>query len=188
MGLVIDLDLETNLGPSHEVFASIDSIRVNKTLAEVRFSCTYWLEESYSKSFFRTFLEDELNNAKGQVSQNIIFYEDETSDGEELTLPNFFANIPLAKKVEVEVPTVEKVTVERKVPYVSFDEDGNEISLEKIIQEEVEKVTGYKKEEKSLIDYSAINSIEDFCYIYLREELGKILPIDKIKKIENGSI
>jgi hypothetical protein len=183
MGLVLDLDLETNLGPSHEVFASIDSIRVNKTLAEVRFSCTYWLEESYSKRFFREYIEDELNNAKGQVSQNIIYYEDQSSDGEEITLPNFFPNIPLAKKVEVEVPTVEKVTVDRKVPYISFDENGNEISLEKTIQEEVEKITGYTKEERSLIDYSSINNIEDFCYIYLREELGKLLPIDKIKKV-----
>ena len=181
MGLVLDLDLETNLGPSKEVFISIDSIRTNKTLAEVKFSTSYWLSKDYSDRFFREFIEDKLMNAKGQISQNIIYYENKNSDGEELTLPNYFANVPLAKKVEVEEPVEEEKTIERKIPYISFDEDGNEISLEKIIKEKVKVVTGYKKVEKFKIDYAAINSIEDFCYIYLKEELGKVLPINSIK-------
>lgn len=183
MGLVLALDLETNLGPSTQVFVSVDSIRVNKTLAEVRFSTSYWLNRDYAKRFFREFLEDELRNAKGQISQNVIYYEDKNSDGEEITLPNYFANVPMTYKVEVDEPIYETVSKQRKIPYVSFDEDGNEINLEKIINEEVKEVTGSKKVTKSIIDYPSMNAIEDFCYIYLREELSKFFPFSNIKKV-----
>jgi hypothetical protein len=183
MGLVLDLDLETNLGPSKEVFVSIDSIRVNKTLAEVKFSTSYWLDKNYCDDFFRKYHDDELRNAKGQVSQNIIYYDNDESDGEEVTLPNYFANVPLTKTVTVEQEVKRTIQRERKVPYVSFDEDGNEINLEKIIVEDVEEIVGTEVKERQVIDYKAINNIEEFCYIYLKKELGKLLPVEQLKTI-----
>tara|TARA_E500000318_G_scaffold1910_1_gene2549 strand:+ start:1243 stop:1794 length:552 start_codon:yes stop_codon:yes gene_type:complete len=180
MGLVLNIDLETNLGPTTEAYISIDSIRVNKTLAEIKFSLSAWLDKSYADKFFRKYIEEDLNNAKGQISSNVLYYESENSDGEEITIPNYFANVKLARKQEVEIPVIKEVEKEKIIPQVSFDENGDEITIEKIVLETVEEQVGTEKVERSVIAYDSINAIEDFCYIYLKEELSKLFPKDKL--------
>ena len=180
MGLVLKIDLETNLGPTTEAYISIDSIRVNKTLAEVKFSLSAWLNKTYADKFFRKYKEDDLNNAKGQISSNVLYYENEDSNGDEITIPNYFANIDLAVRKEVEVPIIEEVQKEKKIPQVSFDENGDEVTIERIVFETVKEQTGTKLEERSVVAYDSINAIEDFCYIYLKKELSKLFPNDKL--------
>ena len=80
MGLVLNIDLETNLGPTTKAYISIDSIRINKTLAEIKFSLSAWLDKTYADKFFRKYTEEDLNNAKGQISSNLLYYETEDSD------------------------------------------------------------------------------------------------------------
>ena len=180
MGLVLNIDLETNLGPTTEAYISIDSIRINKTLAEIKFSLSAWLDKTYAEKFFRKYTEEDLNNAKGQISSNVLYYETENSDGVEITLPNYFANVKLARTQEVEVPVIKEVEKEKIIPQVSFDENGDEITIEKVIFETVKEQVGTEKVERSVIAYDSINAIEDFCYIYLKEELSKLFPANNI--------
>jgi hypothetical protein len=65
MGLRLQVDLETNRGPTNKLFVRIDSWKVNMTLGEVKFTTTSWLDKSYGEKFLRKYAADSLKPAVG---------------------------------------------------------------------------------------------------------------------------
>jgi hypothetical protein len=88
MGFVLNVDLETSEGPSHEVYTRIESLSYNKVTSEVRFQLTYWLDRDHAIRFNRTYLSEERKNAIGLVQERVLYFEDDISDGKEVLLPS----------------------------------------------------------------------------------------------------
>ena len=86
MGLRLQVDLETNRGPTNKLFVRIDSWKVNMTLGEVKFTTTSWLDKSYGDRFLRKYFTDALQPAVGLVGGKVIYYDVPSSDGEELII------------------------------------------------------------------------------------------------------
>ena len=60
MGLVIKADIETNQGPTKELYIRIDSYKVNRTVGQITFTTTSWLTKRYADRFLRTYIEEEF--------------------------------------------------------------------------------------------------------------------------------
>ena len=86
----------------------------------------------------------------------------------------------MVKEQEVEIPIIEKKKVAVEVPYISFDENGDEVTLYRTVEEEKEVEVGVKKEMKKVIDYSIIDDLTIYSYNILKEELSKFFPKSKI--------
>lgn len=182
MGLQLKVDLETNLGPTQEAYIRIDSFRVNRSLAEVKYTTTCWLNKHHADSFLRLYFDEDNKNANGLVSANVLYFDKEDSDGREIHIENFYQTTLTVEK-EITVPVYEDKTFTKEEPYISFDEDGNEITIMKTIEEVKPVQIGKRVEKKQVIDYSIISRIEDFCYDHLTKELSKLFTVDKIIKV-----
>ena len=98
-------------------------------------------------------------------------------------LPNFLTT-PLVSIKEVEKPIYEVQELEKEAPYVSFDENGEElIKYRKVIKEEKVRV-GVEKIEEEVIDSTLTNDIFGFCYNHTKKVLTKWLPEDKIETVK----
>lgn len=180
MGFIINADLETSDGPSHEVYVRIESLTYNKVVNEVSMQLTYWLDQSYALNFNRAYLDEETRNAIGLVQERFIYFEDDTSEGIEILLPHFL-KVTTSEEREVETPIYEEKEVSKEVPYTSFDEDGEEITLYKTVKT-VEKVAaGTKVEVREVIDTSVLDNMFGFVYGKVKEELLKWFPDKSIE-------
>lgn len=183
MGLVLNLDLETSQGPTNELFISIDSWKVNCTVGEIKFSTTAWLDKSYADKFRRKYCGDELKPAIGLVAPKVVYYNSPTSDGIDIVISNYYS-LTMSQEKVVEVDIIEEREITKEVPYISFDEEGNEITLYKSVTTTEEVKIGTKEETKEMYNYNIpLDNLGNFCYTFLRGELGKTFPIGKIKKI-----
>ena len=183
MGLILNIDLETNQGPTDKLYIRIDTWRINNTVNEIRYSTTAWLDKSYGDRFLRKYYDDQLNNSIGLVTQNVIFYDKPGSDGIDIHIPNLYTTHPYVEEA-IEVDVLEEQEVSREVPYVSFDEEGNEITLYRTVTTKEKVKVGTETVTKKVIDYNIpLNNLGEFCYNHLIQELGKNFPIDKIVKV-----
>lgn len=179
MGFILDVDLETSEGPSHEVYVRIESLTFNKVTMEVQLQLTYWQAKDYANRFNRTYASENKKNAIGLIQERVVYYENETSEGVELLFPHFLKTT-VTKQEEIEVTKFEMKQVEKEVPYISFDEEGNEITkVRKVIKEEKVKV-GVEKKLEDIFDYSALSNIFEFSYNFARKELSNLVPDTKI--------
>ena len=183
MGLRLNVDLETSLGPSQEVYARIESIIYNKFTASVMFQIAYWLTQDHAKKATRVFLDEELKNMTGMVHDKVLYYADGDTEGAEVTLPMHFS-VEAVYDSEVEVPVYETKIEEKKIPYISFDENGDEITLHRTVSEEVQVQVGTSKEVKKVIDQQVSNRLADFSYEVLQKELTKWFPKDNIETVK----
>ena len=180
MGLRINVDLETSGGPTQELYTRITSINLNKTAAKVKYVVSYWIDKDHAQRFTRTYLEQPRPSAKGIIAREVVYYKNDDSDGEEITLPIDFESFPVSRQ-EIEVPVFETQPTSEKVPYVSFDEDGNEVTKYRIVEEEKKVEVGTTTEIRHIIDNNKINNLQQFCYESLTEELIKYFPEDSIE-------
>lgn len=183
MGFKLNVDLETSSGPSHEVYTRVESLSFNKVTSQVTFQLTYWIDQEHAKNFNREYLDEEIENAEGLIQERILYFPDENSDGEELLLSHHYA-VPASRKKEVKVPIFETSSINKEIPYVSFDENGDEITLYKTITSEKQIIVGYKEEEKEVIDTKLIENIFEFCYEVTKTKLMEFFPEDKIETIK----
>jgi hypothetical protein len=179
MGLCIKVDLETSWGPTKEAYVRIDSYRVDKVSSRLRFAVTYWATIEQAAKFNRSYLEEDLKQANGLFSSKVVYYEDQLSEGDEIDLPTFF-DIYLADEVTVEEPVTERQKVTKEVPYISFDETGEEITKFRNVTKEEDVVIATKKVKKKKVDNSIIGDLPEYCYKHIREELIKIFPKGEI--------
>lgn len=179
MGFILDVDLETSEGPSRDVYVRIESLTFNKVTSTVQFQITYWQEQKYATKFNRTTLEQEPRNAIGLIQERVLYFENIESEGIEIMFPHHL-NIPLTVEKEIEVPKYEMVTIEKEVPYVSFDENGDEITKYRTVSEEVKKTVGTEKKVSQVIDTTLLDDLMGFCYSKIKEKLSEYIPINRI--------
>jgi len=183
MGIEVLVDLETNRGPTKKLFIRIDSWKVNNTVNEIKFTTTSWLDKSYGDKFLRKYYTDDLNNAVGLVNSKLIHYPDNESDGIDIDLPNLF-NIPMYVEEAVKEPIYETKEVTKEVPYVSFDENGDEVTLYRSVTVPKQVKVGENEVVKKVVDYSIVNRLATFSYEKLAERLAEFFPKDKIKIVD----
>jgi hypothetical protein len=181
MGYILEVDLETNLGPTEEMYCRVESFTFNKLTAELGFQVTYWLNRDVALKSGRIFLDEEIKNQRGIISSNVISFEND-KNGKEILLDQFLV-VKATKTENIDIPIYQNKRVKKEVPYVSFDEDGEEITLYKTVEYDEEVVVGSKKEIKEVIDYSLLENIYEFMYEKLLENLSINFEKSKIKKI-----
>lgn len=179
MGFILDVDLETSEGPSHEVYVRVESFSFNKVTSMIQFQITYWQDQSHAIKFNRITLDEPARNANGLIQERVLYFKDDKSDGEEVLFPHHL-KVPLVTVTEVEVPKYEMVQVEKQVPYVSFDENGDEITKYRVILKEERVNVGTTVEVKERIDHSILGNLMSFMYGKIKEKLSEVIPADKI--------
>lgn len=182
MGIEVLADLETNRGPTNKLYIRIDSFKVNMTINEVKFTTTSWLDKSYGDQFLRQFYTDDLKPAIGLTNGKYIYYPDQKSEGIDIELENLFV-VPMYKEVEVETPVFEIQKTAKEVPYVSFDKNGDEVTLYRTVEVEEKVEVDKKKEVKQLVDYNIVNDLGNYCYKQLAKILAEVFGDDNIKLV-----
>jgi hypothetical protein len=181
MGFVVNIDLETNLGKTEQMYCRIESFTFNKLTADLGFQITYWINRDACIKCSRLFIGDEIKNQSGLIHNKVISFENNVK-GDEIVLEQFL--VVKASKIDtVNIPILEKRMVSKEVPYISFDELGEEITAYRKVETEEYVEVGKKEETKEIIDYSLINNIYDFMYKKLREYLSNKFSSENIKKI-----
>ena len=84
---------------------------------------------------------------------------------------------------EVTEDVFEERIVKKEVPYVSFDENGDEVTLYRTVDAPEKVKIGTETETQKVVDYTAVDRLREFSYDYLVEELKKVFPEDKIEKL-----
>ena len=182
MGLIIDSHIETNHGPTKELYFRIDSYKINKTVGDITFTTTSWLNKDHTDRFLRNYYNEPLKSAIGLVSSKIVYYADYKKEGEEFNIDNLY-KVPMYEEVEVEEPSFETKEVSKEVPYVSFDENGEEITLYHTVTKKEKVKTGTKKTLQKVMNYSIIDQLEEFCYNHLKGKLAEYFPDIIINKV-----
>lgn len=182
MGLVLKVDLDTSGGSTKEAYIRIETCRINKVQAQLEFTTTCWLNKRLAGKFYRKYLDDPLTNAGGLIKKEVVYYKDENDvEGKEVTIENYF-KVSTVKEVEIEDPVYETKVVKKTVPYISFDEDGNEVEKTKTVEKEEKVQVGTNKVNKKLIDYSLMEKPFELAYTHLKNVLSKDFPKSKIVK------
>jgi hypothetical protein len=179
MGILLNVDLETNRGPSQEVFIRIENYKVSLTLAEVTFTTTAWIDKKAADNFLRQTLDEPMKNAQGILGLNVVYYKEGDQEGTELEVKNLYKYNMITEK-EVTIPIYTKKEISKEVPKVSFDEEGNEITIFKTVTETIKVKDGEETVTKELIDYSILDRLQEVSYEHLKKELSKLFPLDKI--------
>jgi len=169
MGLLFNLDTDTVKGSTKSIYCRISQITIQKDVNRVIISLSY-----YSNL--------EKTEPVDSISYEVIIYDEENPEGNELRLPSVL-KLDLTQKVVIKEPIYNKELVKENVPYVSFDEEGEEIT--KYRELEIEKNIKVGEEEREL-HISALDAIQkdifQFCYNKVKEELSSIFPNIEIKK------
>jgi len=181
MGYKLNVDLETSSGPSYEVYTRIESMVVNRTTSKLRLQLTYWIDKEHAIKTNRVYVDDELIAKVGMIQDKVLYYENDETEGKEIILPTLIEE-DIAEEVEVDTPIFEKQEVIRKVPYISFNEAGEEISLEREVKSEKEVQIGTEREVRRVIDLKLVDNIYEYSYKVIKNNLGKLIPKDKIEK------
>ena len=175
MGYVLKSDLETSLGPTQELYVRVEGFTFNKVTAQLSFQITYWIDRDHAIKFNKVYLEEENKNAKGLIQNKVIYFENEESEGKEMQLEQF-NRVLVADKQEIDVPVFEEQNVKIEVPYISFDENGEEVTKYREVIRKKKVQVGSNKETRSVIDVKAFNTIYGYCYKKLKEYLSTFLP------------
>lgn len=181
MGLRLNVDLDTNRGQTDEAYIILETIRFNRANTRIEFTISLWINRAAAYNFQKKYVGDPLGSSEGMLQREVIYYKDaKDTKGTEITLDNYFM-ADIAKEEEVITPIYEEKEVTKKVPFVTFDEEGNEIIKEKKITK-LEKVkVGENKEIKQMFDTSLVHNIFDYTYKELRKILSKHFPIEKLE-------
>ena len=180
MGLRINVDLETSGGPTQDLYVRLDTLNLNKVASKIKYVVSYWIDKDHALRFNRTYLEQPRPGANGILAREVVYYENEESDGTELTLPLAFEAYPVSKQV-ISLPVFEMKPTVVEVPYVSFDENGDEVTKYRKIEEEKRVEVGTKEEERHIIDNTKLFNIQETCYEDLRIKLTEFFPEDSIE-------
>lgn len=169
MGLVIKGDFETEVGQAKQIYVRIEGFNFRKIDNKIFTPVSYWLDK------------EDVGNASKQIINTFIDYT-EDSQGKEITVPNNF-NIDLYEEVEKVTIVYETVTVKEEVPYVSFDENGDEITKYREVEVEKEVETGSEKIIEKVKNIKLIQE-DIFSTIYngIKKELSQYFKEELINK------
>ena len=181
MGLRLNVDLDTNRGQTNEAYILLESVRFNRVNTRVEFTTSLWLNKESALAFQKKYIDSPLGSSEGMLQREVIYYKDsKDTKGTEITLDNYFM-ADIARDEEIITPVYDKKEVIKKVPFITFDEEGEEVVKEKEITK-LEKVqVGENKEIKKVFDISLVHNIFEFTYSELRKQLSEHFPIEKLE-------
>lgn len=182
MGLLLNVDLETSLGPTQEAYVSIEGIRANRASGKIMFTTTTWIDKEAASNFYKNYYEDGGNNAVGMIASNILYFKDSDNEGIELNIPNFY-EIPMGTLQTIEQPVYEDRETSKEVPYISFDEEGNELTLYRTVTSKEKVQVGTEKMVKTVLDKSIMDNLASYCYKHLTEKMEELFPSEKIETV-----
>ena len=183
MGFIINADLETSQGPTQELYIRVEGFSFNKVTAQLGFQVTYWIDREHSIRHNRVYLEEQVKPMVGLVQNKVLFFNNTDSDSREIEFEHYIKS-SVAEEREVDIPYFEMQEVKESVPYVSFDENGDELIKYREITKEKKVQTGTKKEKRTVIDYKAFENIYEYCYKKLYESLIKHIPGEIIETVK----
>ena len=175
MGYILKGDFETSIGPSQEIYVKVDNFRISKITSVFEFVVSYWISKKAADDFKLDYIEQKRRPSIGQIEQKVYSFEQDDVDGTEIELPNFFSQ-QMAKEEKIEKPVYEIVKVEEEVPYVSFDDEGEEVTLYRSIFTEKEQLVKVEHITKKIIDYSCLDNIHEYAYSVVEDKLKNLLP------------
>lgn len=176
MGLTLDLDLDTIAGSSHEVYVRVENVNFNRVNGNVKVAVTYWINQEESK-LFRSVRD---RSPLGQIGNTVILYpEDLTDSPQNLELPTYFEFSSL-EGYEEQVPQMQEVDEEVKVPYYTFDSEGNIEYKARVEVVRVEKQVGFVLETKYKIDPELDTNLLGWVYRKVKEKLQEVTNSKKI--------
>ena len=180
MGFRLNVDLETSSGPSEEVYVRIESLVVNRVTSKARFQVTYWIDQDHATKTNRQYVEEEIKPQVGLIQERVIYYSEDDQEGEEILLPHSLEE-EMAVEAEVEVPIFEEREEAKEVPYTSFDENGEEITLYRTVISKKNVKVGTEIEKRKVINIKLAENIFEFGYSRIKQMLETKFPSDKIE-------
>lgn len=179
MGLIIKGDFDTSYGSAREIYITVGSFHFKKYTGIVFFNITYWLKKDYADRYYTKYEgQKTFTEPKGKLSEQIVYYPEDLSDPKDFILPHsleFFLGTPK----EIAVPLLKSVERKEQVPYVTFDDEGNEVIKHR---EETVKTDIVDKpsvtETRNVLDLSKLNNIYSLGYEKIIEKLSAFFPKD----------
>lgn len=172
MGLYINGDFETTAGSTTRAYARIDSYRVDKVTSRVRFSVSYWITKEAGHNFNRQYLDESMKNATGLFSNKLLSYIN-SEDGTNIEFPTFM-DVKLTRTEAIQVPVYGNVESSKQVPYVSFDDDGNEVTKYRTLTLNKSVVISHDTVTKEVIANDLLGDIPGFCYGKLTQAITDV--------------
>ena len=179
MGFIVKADLETTQGSTFELYARIESIVLNRVSGKIKYQITYWVTQDHAIKSTKVFTDSDQQKYQGLVSERILVYTKDLPEGSEIVLPHMIEE-DLAEDKEVEVPIFETVETSEEVPYVSFDNEGNEITLYRTVTSVKEVKVGSTYEIRRVINPALACDIYKLGYGSLKRVLEKFFSADSI--------
>lgn len=171
MGLLLQADLETNLGASKKVYVRIENINLNRTFGKVKVAVTYWINQEHSEQFKHS----TLRHPQGQISNTVVLYDDKGVEGEEKTLPTYF-EFDLSKPKRVKIPVYEVKEVTDEVPFFRFDDLGRKQTSYRTVKRKEKVKVGEKDDLTQVLDFDIEKTLISWCYGQIKAQLAQIIP------------
>ena len=184
MGLRLNVDLDTNRGATKEAYIILETVRFNRVNTRVEYTTSFWLNKESAEAFQKKEIGGNLGSSEGMLQREVIYYkDDEDYEGTEITLPNFMMADIYKEKV-IKEPLYEEKEVETEVPFVSFDDEGNEVIKKRKVTKLQKVKVGENKIVKKLFDTSVVSNIFEYTYVQLKKELSKYFPEEKLEIVK----
>lgn len=179
MGFTVKADLETTQGSTFELYARIESIVLNRVSGKIKYQITYWVTQDHATKSTKLFADDDQQKYQGLVGERILMYTKDLPQGTEIVLPHMIEE-DLAEDKEVEIPIFETVMTSEEIPYVSFDNEGNEITLYRTVTSVKEVKIGSTYEIRRVINPTLACDIYKLGYGSLKRVLEKFFTADNV--------
>lgn len=183
MGIIIQNNIETNVGEIENAYVVVSSYKVLKTSQEIQYSIRYFSSKEYWEQSLPKTIEEASTQpdipSNAIFSPNSILFEN-NEEFLDISLPSHFRLKPTKIKT-ISTPIFETQEQETIVPYVSFNREGKEITLERKVIKPVEVKIGENKTEQKVINYDAFKEPTKFIYNHLKTELKSLLPGVRLK-------
>lgn len=183
MGLRLNVDLDTNRGQTNEAYIRIETIRFNRVMCRIEFTTSCWLNKELADGFDRKHIGDPLGSSQGILTKEVVYYESKDDvEGKEVEIQNYYT-CEIYREEIIEKPIYEDQIVTKTIPYVTFDDDGEEVIVEKQVKKMERVQVGIDTQVRKVVDFSIVENMFDFANQALFNELSKIFPKDKLQII-----
>lgn len=184
MGILLKTEIETNVGVVKNAYITIPSYTVRKNTGEISFSVAYYTSEKYSKMGVAEYVEDIANLTQLPIDATFAPHQILCLENKEWVEKSLPQNLKVKFTKPKTTPILETTWVEEEIemPYISFDEEGNEVEKVRIKTIPKEKTTKIGEVVKNKIDWSLVEHPLSFAYKHLAEELKNIIPNLQIEK------
>lgn len=171
MGYIIKGDFDTSYGKLQEIYVRIESFHFARQTGMCSFSYTYWPDKSLSDQHTPVYEGDKVSKAATMLDTQIIMYHGK-ENFTDILLPHSIKVFAGTVKT-VEEPVYEYQKYLEEIPYISFNENGDEITKIRTVISEKKVLTGTTPVSKTVFDNTVVNNIQVFGYNKLKEVLAE---------------